>query len=254
MRHLDKLILRILNPTRISNEDVLDTVKQYWDDVTEGYWTDVDDELAEELGVTPVALSELLEVHRHTFTYANIGGISSVRGYDHGDDWIVVMFSDGTRYLYTTKSTTPESIGYMKELAHAGKGLNSYIMRLQRMNYAGRNVKGEILIKPGMEQYNPDGYKRIQLVVAFINTLSKQTISNEELMHNTLKQYQTQIESAGRDGLDPTACQLMQVGLESMGCDVKVSLENHEEDVSKTASLSKIIDTHLKDNVDEVAG
>lgn len=186
MTNLEYLIKRIISRSQPSTEDVFDTVKEYWDDVTKGYWNDVDDDLAEELGVTPVALQELLEVDRHTFHYANIGGNSSVRGYDHGEDWIVVEFSDGTRYLYTTKSTTPESIGYMKQLAFDGKGLNSYIMRLQRMNYAGRNVRGEILIRPGMESYNPDGYKRLKLIEAFSNTMTTQ-VSNESIIESVKK-------------------------------------------------------------------
>lgn len=186
MTRLNHLVHKLINPYQISTEDAFDTVKQYWDDVTEGYWEDVDDELAEELGVTPVALAELLEVHRHTFAYANIGGNSSIRGYDHGEDWMLVMFSDGSRYLYTLKSTSRESLDYMRSLAIAGKGLNSYLTRIIRTGYAGKNIKGEIIIKPGMEQFNPMGYKRLQLIEAFRNTMLKeietQVISQESLL------------------------------------------------------------------------
>lgn len=185
MTNLERLIIRINNPPQVpSHEDVLDTVKQYWDDVSSKYWSDTDDEIVEELGITKIALAELLDPTRHTFQYANIGGISSVRGYDHGADWFVVMFSDGSRYLYTTKSTTPESLGFMRKYAIEGKGLNSYIMRMQRMNYAGRNVKGEILIKPGMEQFNPEGYKRLTLIKAYEMT----NVSNENFFE-TIKKF-----------------------------------------------------------------
>lgn len=179
MNHLERLIHRIVNPVKVSKEDAWDTVKGYWDDVVGTYWADVDEDLAEEIGVTPTALSELLEVHRHTFNYANIGGNSSVRGYDHGEDWFVVMFSDGSRYLYTLKSTTREALDWMRKYAQEGKGLNSYLMRLQRENYAGRNYKGTITIKPGMEHYNPEGYNRLLLLQSLRNTMSNNIISNE---------------------------------------------------------------------------
>lgn len=244
MQHLDKLIQRILNPTRVANEDAFDTVKEYWDDVTNGYWNDVDEELADELGVTPVALAELLEVHRHTFTYANVGGNSSVRGYDHGEDWLVVMFSDGSRYLYTLKSTSRESLDYMRQLAHSGKGLNSYLTRLVGTNYAGKNIKGNILIKPGMEQFNPIGFKRLKLIEAFRNTMEHQ-VSNELFKHDTLNKYKVQLEQAGRDGLDQTACQIMTVGLETMGYGKRVSNESYDSPVSETNQLSEAINSAL---------
>lgn len=243
MNRLEKLIHRIENPIKISNEDTWDSVKSYWEDVVGKYWADVDEDLTEELGVTPTALSELLEVHRHTFDYANVGGNSSVRGYDHGEDWFVVMFSDGSRYLYTLKSTTPEALDWMRKYAMAGKGLNSYIMRLQRENYAGRNYKGNITIRPGMESSNPDGHKRLQLLVAFRNTLPSRKL--EVNMHKTLVKYKEQIEHAGCDGLDPTARAIMKVGLESMGIDTRVSMESIDtgEIYNETASLKAVIDS-----------
>lgn len=244
MNRLEKLIFRIENPDRIANEDVFDTVKGYWDDVVSGYWQDTDDELADELGVTPVALSELLEVNRHTFSYANIGGNSSVRGYDHGEDWMVVMFSDGSRYLYTLKSTDRETLDYMRRLAMTGKGLNSYITRIVGPNYAGRNYKGTITIKPGMEHFNPEGYRRLLLLQAFRNTMNHNTISSEAFMHNTLNKYKQQIIAAGTDGLDPIARQILTVGLEAMGYTTKPSLEsiNPSEPVNDTSILGMMVD------------
>lgn len=186
MNRLERLIHRIENPVTMSKEDAWDTVKGYWDDVVGTYWADVDEDLAEEIGVTPTALSELLEVHRHTSDYANIGGNSGVRGYDHGKDWFVVMFSDGSRYLYTLKSTDRETLDYMLQLARTGKGLNSYINKGVGSNYAGRNYKGTITIKPGMEQFNPGGFRRLSLLQAFRNTMTYNTVSNEGIW-DTLK-------------------------------------------------------------------
>lgn len=200
MDSLKRLIDRLTCPRGISNEDAFDTVKQYWEDVTSGFWQDTDEELADELGVTPTALAELLEVHRHTFNYANIGGNSSVRGYDHGEDWLVVMFSDGSRYLYTLKSTDQQTLDYMRRLAMAGKGLNSYITRIVGPNYAGRNYKGTITIKPGMEQYNPEGYRRLLLIQAFRNTMEHNTVSNEGVW-DTLKRL---FSTAPKDKEKPT--------------------------------------------------
>lgn len=248
MNRLQKLIHRIENPIHVSNEDAFDTVKQYWDDVVSGYWQDTDEELAEELGVTPTALSELLEVHRHTFSYANIGGNSSVRGYDHGENWLVVMFSDGSRYLYTLKSTDRETLDYMRRLAMAGKGLNSYITRIVGPNYAGRNYKGTITIKPGMEHFNPEGYRRLLLLQAFRNTMTQSnTVGNEVIMHSTLKKYKQQITEAGVDGLDPVARQVLGVGLEAMGYGAKPSLESidQSEAISESKALENIVDGAL---------
>lgn len=187
MNSLTKLIERITYPHKVSREDVFDDIKQYWTDVSQDYWPKVDEDLADELGVTPTALSELLEVNRHTFDYANLGGNSSVRGYDHGEDWFVVMFSDGSRYLYTLKSTSRESLDTMRKYATEGKGLNSYIMRLVKTNYAGRNVKGEILIKPGMESYANEGYRRLKLIEAFRNSMTTPTASNEGMIESVKK-------------------------------------------------------------------
>lgn len=243
MDSLKRLIDRLTCPRGISNEDAFDTVKQYWEDVTSGYWQDTDEELADELGVTPTALAELLEVHRHTFDYANVGGNSSVRGYDHGEDWLVVMFSDGSRYLYTLKSTDQQTLDYMRRLAMAGKGLNSYITRIVGPNYAGRNYKGTITIKPGMEQYNPEGYRRLLLIQAFRNTMTIKIATPNQV---TLEKYKEQITTAGADGLDPVARGIMTVGLESMGYTTKVSTESiDDQPVNATQALEDVVDGAL---------
>lgn len=68
--------------------------------------------------------------------YKNLGGNSSARAYEIGNDSITVQFSDGTVYLYTYQSAGRDNIEQMKALAIAGRGLNSFIMRQVRKAYA----------------------------------------------------------------------------------------------------------------------
>ena len=68
--------------------------------------------------------------------YANLGGGSNVVGYEIGADWIKVQFGDGSIYPYTYQSAGASNIELMKQLAAAGQGLNSFIMRAVRYRYA----------------------------------------------------------------------------------------------------------------------
>lgn len=219
MTSLDKLIHRFEYALNTSCEDALDDIQQYWTNAANtvsSYWKDTDTEIAEELGVTPPAISELLDDNRLGYTYANTGGNSGVSTYDYGEDWMVVNFTTGSRYIYTLKSTTPESMGYLKKYAQEGKGLNSYIMRMLREDYAGKNVKGVVLIKPGMENHNQVN-KRLKLLHDYRSTILE-TISDECFIQTTktISQCGDQITDAGSDGLDPVARQLMAIGLESI--------------------------------------
>lgn len=181
MQRLDQLIYRLLHPKAVSNEDVLDDIQKYWDEAAntvKGYWNDTDTEMAEEIGVSKPSLAQLLDDHSEGFPYANLGGKSGIASYNLGEDWILINFTTGAKYLYTHKSAPPEQITQMKQLAHAGKGLNSYIMRTLKDGYAGRNVKGDLVIRPGMERYSREANKRLQLLYAFRNTVMT-TVSNE---------------------------------------------------------------------------
>lgn len=205
MTSLDRLIHKLKTRFTVSNEDAIDAVMQYWDeaaDTVKRYWSDVDEEIVDELGITPTGLAELLDDNRPGFTYANVGGTSGVATYDHGDDWMVVNFTTGSRYIYTLKSTSPESLGYLKKYAIAGKGLNSYIMRQLREDYAGKNVKGQITIKPGMENYAQPANKRIALLETFRDTMSS--------VHQ-ITIYKKHMEEAGQDGLGQVAKQFMEI-------------------------------------------
>lgn len=68
--------------------------------------------------------------------YANRGGDSGVTSYEIDDDSIIIEFKDGSQYLYNDSSPGPAAVEEMKRLAQAGEGLNSYISRYVRKNYA----------------------------------------------------------------------------------------------------------------------
>jgi hypothetical protein len=188
MTRLDQLIQRIEDPIKVSTEDAMDVVKQYWDEAANtvsSYWNDTDTEVAEEIGIPKPTLSQLLDQHGNGTAYANTGGNSGVDSYVTGEDWILVNFTTGAKYLYTHKSTTYENIEQMKKYAAEGRGLNSFIMRISKDGYAGRNIKGNILIRPGMEHYRQQANKRLQLLYAFRNA-KMSTVSNEGIF-DTIK-------------------------------------------------------------------
>lgn len=68
--------------------------------------------------------------------YRNVGGESGVVAYESGPDFLRVLFSDGSVYLYTYDATGRENVERMKQLASSGGGLNSYINRVVRKAYA----------------------------------------------------------------------------------------------------------------------
>jgi hypothetical protein len=68
--------------------------------------------------------------------YKNLGGNSGVYAYETGVNHITVQFRDGAVYLYNYLSTGSSSVERMKQLASAGRGLNSYISTYIRKKYA----------------------------------------------------------------------------------------------------------------------
>lgn len=69
-------------------------------------------------------------------SYKNICGNSRVAAYELNNGEITVQFSDGVSYLYTTQSTGAVNINEMHCLAMIGLGLNSFINRIVKKNYA----------------------------------------------------------------------------------------------------------------------
>lgn len=67
--------------------------------------------------------------------YANLGGGSSVWGFEIGDTWIKVQFTDYSIYTYSYGKAGMGNVETMKRLARAGRGLNSYIMTYCRYSY-----------------------------------------------------------------------------------------------------------------------
>jgi hypothetical protein len=68
--------------------------------------------------------------------YANFGGDSAVVAYETGGDNITVQFDTGATYLYTYASAGVANIEQMKSLAVEGRGLNSFISRVVKKQYA----------------------------------------------------------------------------------------------------------------------
>ena len=71
-------------------------------------------------------------------SYKNLGRRLSVSAYEIGSDSIKVQFSDGSVYLYTYQSAGSANIEKMKQLAIAGEGLNSFILRNVKKSYAAK--------------------------------------------------------------------------------------------------------------------
>jgi hypothetical protein len=70
--------------------------------------------------------------------YKNLGGDSSVVGYELADNNIKIKFCDGAVYLYDGVNTGRMNVEEMKKLAVKGQGLNGFINRYIRNNYAAK--------------------------------------------------------------------------------------------------------------------
>ena len=68
--------------------------------------------------------------------YLNLGGNSSVIGYEYGYDSITVYFGTARKpYTYSYSSAGVENVETMKKLADRGYGLCSFIQRNVRYCY-----------------------------------------------------------------------------------------------------------------------
>ena len=70
--------------------------------------------------------------------YANRGGDSGIASYETTADSITVTFQDNSIYLYNYSRPGQLHVEQMKSLATAGEGLNEYINRFVRKNYAAK--------------------------------------------------------------------------------------------------------------------
>ena len=65
-------------------------------------------------------------------------GSLTVAEYEFGPDSITVQFNDGAMYLYNSVRPGSADVKQMKYLANAGVGLNSYISKHVKKNYAAK--------------------------------------------------------------------------------------------------------------------
>jgi len=70
--------------------------------------------------------------------YLSLGGPSGITTYEISDDSITVGFKNGSLYLYNYTKPGRVHVEEMKKLAQAGQGLNSYIDKHVRKNYAAK--------------------------------------------------------------------------------------------------------------------
>lgn len=70
--------------------------------------------------------------------YLNLGGNSGIAAYEHGPGYIEVMFKDGAIYLYDDIKPGATQVEKMKLLADSGRGLNSYIGREIKSDFASK--------------------------------------------------------------------------------------------------------------------
>lgn len=68
--------------------------------------------------------------------YKNLGGGSGVSGFMIKDNLIIIEFSTGATYEYTTGSVGATNLKRMKQLATKGSGLNSFINTRVKNNYS----------------------------------------------------------------------------------------------------------------------
>lgn len=70
--------------------------------------------------------------------YLNLSGQSNVIAYEVTEDAIHVLFKSGAQrnYLYNNVRPGADVVNNMKQLAQQGRGLNSYISRFVKSNYA----------------------------------------------------------------------------------------------------------------------
>ena len=70
--------------------------------------------------------------------YGNLNGDSGVTRFEIGPLDIKVEFRDGSVYLYNEQRPSVRHVEEMVRLARAGSGLNSYISRVVKKNYAAK--------------------------------------------------------------------------------------------------------------------
>ena len=70
--------------------------------------------------------------------YKDIDGDSGVAAHEIGPDSITVQFLKGGTYLYDGSKPGAHHVAEMQRLAQAGDGLNAYINKFVRKEYAAK--------------------------------------------------------------------------------------------------------------------
>ena len=70
--------------------------------------------------------------------YTDISGDSGVAAYEMGPGSIQIQFTDGGTYLYDASAPGATHVAEMQRLARSGDGLNTYINKYVRKNYAAK--------------------------------------------------------------------------------------------------------------------
>lgn len=70
--------------------------------------------------------------------YKNLSGRSGVNSYQNKRGTLSVRFQDGSTYNYTNKSAGQYAMRRMRQLSTRGRGLNGYINRKVKSNYASK--------------------------------------------------------------------------------------------------------------------
>ncbi len=68
--------------------------------------------------------------------YKNVDGKSTVARYNITKDAVTIQFTDHSVYIYNNQSVGPETIGKMRTLALAGKGLGTFITKNVKDRYS----------------------------------------------------------------------------------------------------------------------
>ncbi|AEH03798.1 hypothetical protein AVT69_gp361 [Pseudomonas phage PhiPA3] len=224
-------ILVELMKTNISIEEefnLMDYIEDFFDQVADGSGADVDPD--EQPSPTPVIqnASAILNSLGGMIPYMNLSGKSNVQSYKFVQgQWILVAFGDNSFYLYSIKSLPPIYLANMIELAQIGRGLNSYINKTIKGDYAAKLVKGQVMVRPGMESYVD---KPITLYIH---------LSFESTDVQTLKRYQTSLKQAGQDGLKDDAKQALRIGVRMID-GVNVGLEDFSSNIGETDIAERI--------------
>jgi len=72
--------------------------------------------------------------------YQSSDAKTGVAYYESGPDFIRVQFRNGPTYVYDYTQPGLLHVERMKELAHAGKGLSTYISQHVRTSYARKEI------------------------------------------------------------------------------------------------------------------